>query len=774
MLLFSAILVIFAGALLAPVVSRRGMGAGALFIAVPPLVAFVLLAGVWATTGYGTDPFRVSWEWFPALGVSFDLRLDGLSALMALLVTGIGFLVSVYSAGYMKGHTQYGRFGLFLLLFMGSMVGLVLSDDLILLFVFWELTSVTSYLLIGFNHEEEGARKNALQALLVTGFGAVAMLAGFVLIGMETGTYLVSELGEYSSILTGSPFYPAIVTLVLLGAFTKSAQVPFHFWLPNAMVAPTPVSTFLHSATMVKAGVFLLAVLTPALGGTLLWNGLLIGFGGATFLTAVVLGLFQPDLKKILAYTTLGVLGLLTMLLGVGTELAFEAMVLFLLGHALYKACLFMTSGAIDHEAGTRDVTILRGLRRAMPVTMLAAVLAALSMSGFPPFLGFIGKEYVYKAGLAATGLPMVALPVAFVGNFIMMALALKAGVSPFFGKPAENLPKHPHEAPWSMWIGPLLLGILGLAFGLFPGFVSHVIIGAATSTIAGESLDLHVKLWHGLNVALFISGVTLAAGIFLYSGRHFFWRRHEAFNSFWRPRGAEAVYDYLFEGIIRFAKWQTRMLQSGYLHRYVFIILSTAVALLVWGFVAFGRWPEGIRLPDRPDLLVSGIVALMMIAAVAAVLTTNRITALVNLGIVGFGMALLFVYFGAPDLAITQLLVETLTVVLLMLAIYRLPKMWLLSNRRTRLRDAAIAGIFGVLVAALVVMTAVVQVAPPISEGLVEMSYPLAHGRNIVNVILVDFRAVDTLGEITVLAVAALGVAAIVARVVGKGGAKR
>jgi len=765
MLLFSAILVIFAGALFAPVVSRRGMGPGALFIAVPPLVSFVLVAVVWVTTGYGTDPFRISWEWFPALGVSFDLRLDGLSALMALLVTGIGLLVSVYSAGYMKGHPQYGRFGLFLLLFMGSMVGLVLSDNLILLFVFWELTSITSYLLIGFNHEEEGARKNALQALLVTGFGAVAMLAGFVLIGMETGTYLLSELGEYSSILTGSPFYPAIVTLVLLGAFTKSAQVPFHFWLPNAMVAPTPVSTFLHSATMVKAGVFLLAVLTPALGGTLLWNGLLIGFGGATFLTAVVLGLFQPDLKKILAYTTLGVLGLLTMLLGVGTELAFEAMVLFLLGHALYKACLFMTSGAIDHEAGTRDVTILRGLRRAMPVTMIAAVLAALSMSGFPPFLGFIGKEYVYKAGLAATGLPMVALPVAFVGNFIMMALALKAGVSPFFGKPAENLPKHPHEAPWSMWIGPLLLGILGLAFGLFPGFVSHVIIGAAASTIAGETLELHVKLWHGLNVALFISGVTLAAGIFLYSGRRFFWRRHEAFNSFWRPRGAEAVYDHLFAGIIRFAKWQTKRLQSGYLHRYVFIIAVSTIGLVGWGFWAFDSFPALPAALVPPDLLFAGLIVALMVATVAVVITTNRITALVCLGVVGFGIALLFVYFGAPDLAITQLMVETLTVVLLMFAIYRLPAMRLLSSKRTRSRDAVLAAVFGLFVTGLVMVATAIQVDLPISGKLTEMSYTEAHGRDIVNVILVDFRALDTLGEITVIAVAALGISAMIAR---------
>jgi len=770
MILLLSIFVIFLGAFLAPLFSRRGIGWGSLFIAVPPLVSFVLLLRAWGGTEYGAMPLRVSWEWFPALGVGLDLRLDGISALMALLVTGIGLLVAIYSSGYMRGHPQYGRFGMFLLLFMGSMVGLVLSDDLIVLFVFWELTSITSYLLIGFNHEEEGARKKALQALLVTGFGAVAMLGGFILIAMETGTYRLSEIGDYSALLTGSPYYIAIVILVLLGAFTKSAQVPFHFWLPNAMAAPTPVSAFLHSATMVKGGVFLLAVLTPSLGGTPLWNGLLMAFGGATFLTAVGLGLFQPDLKKILAYTTLGVLGLLTMLLGIGTELAFEAMVLFLMGHALYKACLFMTSGAIDHEAGTRDVTILRGLRRAMPITAIAAFLAALSMSGFPPFLGFIGKEYVYKAGLAATGLPMVALPIAFVGNFIMMALALKAGVSPFFGKPATNLPKHPHEAPWSMWIGPIILGALGLVFGLFPGFVSHTIIGSAASAIAGETLEIHVKLWHGLNVALFISGVTLAAGILLYTGRHFFWHRHEAFNSFWRPRGAEAGYDAIFNGIIRLAKWQTRRLQSGYLHHYVFIIALATIMMLGWGFLAFDSWPTFSGELPLPDLLFSGLILVLMIATVAAVLTTNRITALVCLGVVGFGIALLYVYFGAPDLAITQLLVETLTVVLLMFAIYRLPSMRLLSKKGTRTRDAVLAGIFGALVAGLVLAATSIQVDLPISEKLSEMSYSEAHGRDIVNVILVDFRALDTMGEITVLAVAALGVSAMIAlRVFGK-----
>lgn len=764
MLVPISLLVVFAGALAAPAVCRDHRSNR--LLVVPPLIAFGLLAYSWWVTA-GTEAMNVSWEWFPAFGVTLDFRLDGLSAVMALLVSGIGVLVALYSVGYMKGHPQFGRFGLFLLLFMGSMLGLVLSDNLILLFVFWELTSITSYLLIGFNHEEESARKKALQALLVTGFGAVAMLAGFILLGMETGTYRISEMGGFSEVIHQSPFYTGIVVLVLLGAFTKSGQVPFHFWLPNAMAAPTPVSAYLHSATMVKAGVFLMARMNPALGGDALWSWCLIGFGGATLLTAVFLGLFQTDLKKILAYTTLGVLGLLTMLIGLGTELALQAMIVFLIGHALYKAALFMTSGSVDHEAGTRDVTVLRGLRKAMPITAIAALLAALSKSGFPPFFGFVGKEYVYKAGLGMEGLAMVALPVAFVGNFVMMALAFKAGISPFFGKPSDpaTLPKHPHEAPASMWFGPLLLAVFGIALGLMPFLVDHSLVAPAVTAMAGEPVETHLKLWHGFNTALLISGVTLACGFALYACRRFFWRFHLPFNAGVRRFGAEAVYDMLFNGTIRFAKFQTKALQSGYLHNYVFLIALATIGLLAWGFLAFGGLPVYSLHFTSGDLFFSGLVLILMISAVSAVITTNRITALVNLGVVGFGIALLFVYFGAPDLAITQLLVETLTVVLLMFAIYRLPPMRLISSKGTRSRDIALSTLFGLLITALVLAATAIQVDRPISERLSAMSYTEAHGRDIVNVILVDFRALDTLGEITVLAVAALGVSAMIVR---------
>jgi multicomponent Na+:H+ antiporter subunit A len=773
MLVFLSLGVVFLGAFVAPAVCRGERGNR--FLALPPLAAFVLLCADWFSGGAART---VSLEWFPALGVSFDLRLDGLSALMALLVTGIGTLVALYSVGYLKGHDQFARFSLYLLLFMGSMLGLVLADNLILLFVFWELTSITSYLLIGFHNEDETSRKKALQALLVTGGGAVAMLAGFVLIGNVAGTYRISEITGMGGVLRDSPLYAGIVVLVLLGAFTKSAQVPFHFWLPNAMVAPTPVSAYLHSATMVKGGVFLLARLNPALGETALWSWSLVGFGGATLLMAVCLGLFQTDLKKILAYTTLGVLGLLTMLIGLGTPLAIQSMVVFLLGHALYKAALFLAAGSVDHGTGTRDVSVLRGLRRAMPLTAAAALLAALSKAGFPPFLGFLGKEYVYKSGLAMEGFASVALPVAFAGNLVMLALAFKAGVSPFFGKPPPEgaLPHRPHESPASLWFGPLLLGATGLVLGLAPALIDGSLAAPAVAAVLGSPAGLHLKVWHGFNAALLLSGLTLAGGLGLYSLRHRFWRLSRAFNTAVRPVGAEAVYDRLMDGLVRFSRYQTRLLQSGYLHDYVFLIALTTIGLLGVGFAALGGLPNPFGGIEWPPFLPAGLALGMMVSVVFAVATTNRITALVNLGVVGFGIALLFVYFGAPDLAITQVLVETLTVVLLMFAIYRLPTMRHLSARRTRLRDATVAAVFGLSITLLVLVAGAIQVDAPISEGLAAMSYPIAHGRDIVNVILVDFRALDTLGEITVLAVAALGVAAMVARgrrARGKGGGR-
>lgn len=708
-----------------------------------------------------------SLEWFGALNASIDFRLNGLSFLMATLVTGIGGFIVIYTQGYMHGHPQLGRFYFYLLAFMGSMVGLVLSDNLILLFVFWELTSITSYLLIGFNHESKEVRWKALQALLVTGLGGMAMLAGFILLAQVTGTWKISEINQLGGLVRSSPLYTGIVILVLIGAFTKSAQVPFHFWLPNAMAGPTPVSAFLHSATMVKAGVFLMALLTPSLGGTALWGNILSVFGGATLLLAVFLGLFQKDVKYVLAYTTLSVLGLLTMLLGIGSSYAIKAMVVFLMGHVLYKATLFMVAGSIDHETGTRDATLLRGLRGLMPITAIAGGLAALSMSGLPPFFGFIGKELVYKAGVNLSGLEMSLLVAAFVGNFLMMSLALSVGVGPFFGKSnSQALPKKPHEAPFAMWIGPLVLAAAGLVFGIFPFLVTGTMVAPAVAAIEGAGIkELHLELQHLMkpSLPLLISGVTIAAGAVCYIFRQNFWAVADRVLTAIRPYGAEAMYERIFRATIWFSKKQTRWLQTGRLHDYVLMIVVVAVGFIFWAISSYSGWAVSVNWQEY-DFFMVGLTVIMMIAAVLAVLAQTYITVLVALGTVGFGVALIFAYYGAPDLAITQLLVETLTVVLFMFVVLKLPKLKTLSSGATRLRDMVVALSFGGLITVLLIKAISIQFDHPISDRLAEMSYPEAKGKNVVNVILVDFRALDTLGEIVVVASAALGIAALAA----------
>lgn len=762
----ASLAIIFGASFLAPLICRYFKHQSKWILAVAPLAAFILLVAQAGAVSVGTSVvYQV--DWFARLGASFSLRLDGLALMMALLITGIGSLIIVYAGGYMHGHAKIGRFYLYLLSFMAAMLGLVLSDNLILLFIFWELTSITSYLLIGFNHEEKSSRWKALQALLVTGLGAMAMLAGFLLIGRVTGSFSFSEINGMSDLLHASPWYTAIVLLVLGGAFTKSAQVPFHFWLPNAMAGPTPVSAYLHSATMVKAGIFLMARLNPSLSGGMLWEYMLSVFGALTLLLAMFLGLFQKDAKSILAYTTLGVLGVLTMLLGIGSEYAIKAMVVFLIGHALYKATLFMVVGAIDHETGTRDVTLLRGLRKLMPISALAGGLAALSMSGLPPFFGFIGKELIYKAGVKLNGVELVFLGVALLGNLIMMGLALKAGVGPFIGKPNyAALPKKPHEAPFSMWIGPIVLSVAGLVIGIMPFWVTEFMVSPAMAAIQGTPIKhLDLALWNLVkpNLPLLLSGVTVLGGFFVFLNRARFWAVADRVLAAIRPYGAEAMYERIFNGTIWLSKKQTRCLQTGRLHDYVFMIVLATVGFLLWAILKYGGLQFELNWSEFDPLMV-GLTLIMVIAAVAAVVTTSYVMVLASLGIVGFGVALIFVYYGAPDLAITQLLVETLTVVLFMYVILKLPALKRISSRMMRIRDAILASVFGGLMTIMVLKAVNIQFDHAISDRLAAMSYPEAKGKNVVNVILVDFRAMDTLGEITVISAAALGIAALVA----------
>lgn len=717
----------------------------------PAAIAFGLLAVAGVDFIRNGAVVELTLPWVPYLNLDFVLRLGGVGLLMGLLITGIGALILLYASSYMHGNSQANRLYGYLYGFMFAMTGLVLADHLLLLFVFWELTSITSYLLIGFNCATESARKSALQALLITGLGGMALLAGFILLNIASGTWLLSEMVAGGSLQEHS-LYPAIFVLVVLGAFTKSAQFPFHFWLPNAMAAPTPVSAYLHSATMVKAGVYLLAVMLPTLGGTLAWQVVLCSFGGITLLVAGLSGLQQNDLKRILAATTLAVLGLLVLLLGIGTEKAVLAAMLFLLGHALYKATLFMVAGAVDHETGTRDVRALGGLTRAMPWTAGAALLAACSKMGLPPFFGFIGKEYVYKASTVWDSGGLITA-VLIIGNALIFVLAFKVALLPFWRASPGKLPKKPHEAPLPMLLGPILLSSLGFVFGVYPAF-SEPLISTAQDASLGYHAHIHIALWHGINLPLLLSVVTVSLGVILI----FLNKKAAALLAGARLPSAEQAYNLMFDFTLRLAAWQTRMLQSGLLRNYLLIIILTTALLVSGKLWRFG----GVELPpvdSSTSFQVWAVGILMFVAVFAAIISSTRLTALISLGVVGYGVAFLFAEFSAPDLAITQILVETLTVALFAWVVLRLPEISRKGAARRRYFDATVSICCGLLITVLVLKSMALDFAPSISTTLVEWSLEKANGANVVNVILVDFRALDTWGEITVLAIAAIGV---------------
>lgn len=698
-------------------------------------------------------------DWVPSLGVAFSFYLDGLSLIFALLITGIGALILVHAGGYLAGHPDLGRLYAILLLFMGSMLGLVLADNVFTLFVFWELTSVSSYLLIGFEHGRSGARASALQALFVTGAGGLAMLAGLALLGQIGGSFELSVLAGQGEVIRTDARYLPVLLLILAGAFTKSAQFPFHFWLPAAMVAPTPVSAYLHSATMVKAGIYLLARLSPALGGTGAWTVLVTVSGALTMLVGGYLALCHTDLKRILAYSTVSALGTLTLLLGLGSSYAVTAALVFLLAHALYKGALFMVAGAVDHKTGTRDVDRLGGLGHAMPITAAAAVLAAVSLAGLGPVLSFIGKELLLQAVLVEQEARFVVVLAAVLAGALFVAVAGIAGVRPFIGQ-AGPTPKHPREAPPSMWLGPVLLAVLGLVLGVAPGVVDRALVAPAAAAVLGEPSPVHLALWHGINLALLLSAVSAVAGAGIYLG----WaplRRAALRAGTTLPWGPERGYDLTLAGLNALARGQTRLLQNGYLRLYLIVTIGATVALTGYTLASRGAGTgagslEGVRFYQV------GLAAVILLAALTAAVSPSRLAAVAALGVVGYGVALTYILFGAPDLAMTQFMIETLTVILFVLVFYHLPRLRLLSSRLARTRDAAIALVAGGLMTALVLAVTANRAESHVAGYYAEQSKPLAHGRNIVNVILVDFRGLDTLGEITVLAVAAFGVFAL------------
>ena len=758
-MLLAAVLAPFVLAVFAPTVRRlAGPGTGWVLASLP--AGLTLYFAQYLGPVSAGEAISFSIPWVPALGIHLSFYVDGLSLMFALLIIGIGSFIVLYAATYLSKHVDLGRFLMFILMFMGSMLGLVLSDNVVTLFVFWELTSITSFLLIGFNHASARSRRAALQALVVTGGGGLALLAGLLLMAQAGGAMELSTLLQSGDLLRDHPHYMAILVLVLLGAFTKSAQAPFHFWLPNAMEAPTPVSAYLHSATMVKAGVYLLARVNPGLGGTEVWQVVLVSFGAVTFLIGAVLALRDTDLKLMLAQTTVASLGLLVFLIGLGHELALEAAMAYLLAHSLFKGALFMAAGCVDHGTGTREVWQLSGLRKAMPITFAAAALAALSMSGLPPFIGFIAKEFVYK-GTVGEFWPLLITGIAILGNALMFAVAFLVGFKPFLGAPSET-PKHPHEGGPGLWLGPATLAVLGLLAGVFSGVPESLLVGPAVWAVGGAQVPVDLYLWGGFKTPLFLSMATIALGVLL------FWKARPissamaaAFDRLWGP---DQGYDQFLDALVGTARVVTARLQTGTLRHYLLVTLVVVAASLLWPMVSMGDLSIAVSLPQT-DFYIWGIVLMALTGGFAIATARSRLIAILSMGVLGIAVALIFVLFSAPDLAFTQLMVETLSVVILALVITRLPiyrSDW--RGWPRAVRDSTIAACVGVGFALLLMSITDRTLDLALSEFFAARSYTEAYGRNIVNVILVDFRALDTFGEIAVVVIAGVAVMSLLA----------
>ena len=706
----------------------------------------------------GADqPVVTAVAWAPSLGLNVDLRLDAFALLMVLLVSGIGTLIFAYATAYFaRPKAGLGRFAGALTGFAGSMLGLVLADNVLLIFVFWELTSITSFLLIGTDDTKAESRSAALQALLTTGAGGLALLAGLVLLGQAAGTF------SFSQILANPPAGGVVawaLVLALLGAFTKSAQIPFHFWLPSAMAAPTPVSAYLHSATMVKAGVYLIARLAPAFALVPVWRPLVIAVGAATMLVGGYRALRQHDLKLLLAYGTVSQLGFMVVMFGIGTPEATFAATVLILAHGLFKAALFMIVGAIDVQTGTRDIRELTGLRRAMPVAAVASAIAVASMAGLPPLLGFLAKEAAFEGLLQGGFGPLgpATLVAIVAGSAVTVAYSARF-VYGAFGRTAGEPTSVRRSPGWLLSGPPVLLAVFTLAMGLVP-LLADGLVNAATRALDPRFQTTHLALWHGLNSALGLSVLAVAVGVALFFAREAVERMQARVPPVPSARGA---YNWTIRGLLTAARRTTGIVQSGSLPLYLWVILLTVLVLPAGALIGRTAMPTGI--PWATNGLQAALCVITVVAAIATTAVARRFAAVLLLGAVGYSVAALFVLHGAPDLALTQMLVETLSLVIFVLVLRHLPaKFGRRAHRIDRWLRATVAGAVGVGVFLFALVAAGVRTAAPVSQEHLARALPEGEGRNVVNVILVDFRALDTFGEITVLLTAALGIASLV-----------
>lgn len=744
------VLLIHAAVAALVMVLGRRLGPRVMLIgSVAPLASLVWLLGP-ARKAIGGAAVTESVTWMPAIGLDLDFRLDGFGALMTFLIGGIGFLVFVYAWRYFGDREGLGRFGALLVAFAGAMFGVVVADNLLLLFVFWELTSIASYLLIGFDDGSAAARSGALQALLVTGLGGLAMLGGIVLIAQAAGTYSLSAIVAAPP---GGDTVGAGLGLILAGAFTKSAQFPFHFWLPGAMAAPTPVSAYLHSATMVKAGIYLVARLAPAFAAAVgWWRPALITVGVVTMLVGGWRALAQVDLKLILAQGTVSQLGFIMLLVGMGIPEATFAGAAMILAHGIFKAALFMTAGIVDHQVHTRDIRRLSGVGRAMPVLAGVAVVAAASMAGLPPLLGFVSKEAALE-GLVHHGNWWATAGVV-VGSMLTTAYGLRYLSGGFGSQISDEADLVGAGAPppgFAFVSAPLLLVVLTVVGGLSPGLFDGLVGAAAEAAMPGAG-GSHLALWHGLGIPLLLSTIALGGGWWL-------WRRPLARLRRLTERLPDStrVYAKTVVGLNDLADRVTSVVQNGSLPIYLGVIITTAV--LGPSIIMAGEWSLPGRLILAESPLQAVTAALVITAAVGTTLVKRRMAAVLFLGAVGYGVAVLFVIQGAPDLALTQLLIETLILALFVLLLRHLPARFEgVGWRLGRLSRITVAVGVGLSAGFFSLWAAAGRVAVPLTGEFLTRAEPEGGGRNVVNVILTDFRAFDTLGEITVLTVAALG----------------
>ena len=754
------VLLPFLGAVLPPLVIRSGRNACALVTGSITASSLALLL-VQAPAVLHGQPVRAGIAWVPQIGLDLAFFVDGYGLFFAGLILVIGLLIITYARWYLGREDPVGRFYAYLLLFQGAMLGIALSDNILLLLVFWELTSLTSFLLIGYwRHLPEG-RQGARMALIVTGSGGLCLIAGMLLLGEAAGTYQLSEILTRGEMIRSSPLYLPILFLILGGAFTKSAQFPFHFWLPHAMAAPTPVSAYLHSATMVKAGIFLLGRLWPVLAGTDAWFLTVTGTGLVTMVIAAWIAFYKDDLKALLAFSTVSHLGLITMLFGMGTPIAAVAAVFHILNHCTFKAALFLSAGIVDHETGTRDASRLGGLLRLMPITGTLAMVAAASMAGLPLLNGFLSKEMMLEsaANTDYLGSPWVVPVLATLGALLSVAYSFRFVTAVFLGPRRDDYPRHPHDPPAGMWLPMAVLVVPVVLIGITPPLVEPLVDMAAHAVTGGVLPDYHLAVWHGVTPALFMTAVALVGGCLLLAA----YRPALALRLALPRPEAKSIFDGLIKALVTAAQWLTDCIHDGSLRRGLLLAILVMLAVGAHAFLG-GPHAAGTR-ATLPVNVPAIALWLLVLAASLAVLRYHRkrLLALILTSVVGLVVSLTFVYFSAPDLALTQLSVEVVTTVLMLLALNYLPQKSPPEPSRLRhWRDLTVAVAGGLAVGLTLYAVLTRDLAQTIATWQIAQAKPGGGGTNVVNVILVDFRGYDTFGEIIVLGIAALAIFAL------------